>query len=215
MRSRALAFQLAACIALAAAIRWLAFTPGPLARADAGVLALGPLEGSTVPFLIAKALTTPFDPLPYALLLVAVVTAAVLHGRARAGVLAAAVMLGAAATTQVLKHLLAQWRPADGSLPPDAWPSGHTTAAAAFAIALVLVTPPRHRRAVVPAAVLLAVAEGVALVARGDHFPSDVLGGLCVAAAWGALAHALERTGPAVRPPARFRRGAGGRRAPS
>jgi membrane-associated phospholipid phosphatase len=36
-------------------------------------------------------------------------------------------------------------------------------------------------------AAALTAAVGVALVLLGKHFPSDVLGALCVAAAWGAL----------------------------
>jgi membrane-associated phospholipid phosphatase len=216
VRSRTPALQLLASGAVAAAIHVLAFTPGPFARMDALALGLGPLDGSTTAIRLATALADTFDPLPYALLLLAVVAAAVLHHRARAGALASAVMLGAPITTEILKRLLAHPRSADAPyLPPDAWPSGHTTAAAAFAIALVLVTPPPHRRRVIAAGLVLVVAVGIALVALRSHFPSDVLGGLCVAAAWGVAAFALERPGAGVSPAARSPRDAGGRRVPS
>jgi membrane-associated phospholipid phosphatase len=193
-------------------IRWLAFAPGPVARADADVLRLGPLDWGTPLYRIAHEAAALFDPLPYTLLLITVVGAALLTGRAATGAVAATVMIGSAVTTQSLKHLLAEWRPSAPYLGPDAWPSGHTTAAAAFGIAVVLVTPPQHRRRVIPAAVAVVVAVGVALVALGSHYPSDILGGLCMGAAWAAIGVALARRAREVKPPGRFPPGAGGRR---
>jgi membrane-associated phospholipid phosphatase len=211
--TRALALHLAACAALAAVIRWLAFAPGPVARADADVLRLGPLEWGTPLYRLAQAINALFDPAPYVLLVLAVVAVAVLTGRAATGAVAATVMIGSAVTTQSLKHVLAEWRPSAPYLGPDAWPSGHTTAAAAFAIAVVLVTPPRYRHRVLFQALAgVVVAVAAALVALGSHYPSDVLGGLCVAAAWGAIGLALARE---VSPPGRSPRDEGGRRVPS
>jgi len=177
-------------VLLAAAIHAAAFSDGPLRRADADALGDARVHPGEALHALATAAVAPFHVLPYAVLVLAVVAAAVLAGRPHAGVAAAAVMLGASVTTQLLKHVLAEPRPlpADQWLPPDAWPSGHTTAATAFAIALVLVTPAGHRRPVAMAGGLLVAAVGVALVVLGSHFPSDVLGGVCVAAAWGAAA---------------------------
>lgn len=181
--------QLLACIALGAVVRIAAYDVGPVQRADLRLLELGPLAPGTL-HRLADAIVSPFDPIPYVLLVAAVVGAALLARRRELAIAAAALMVGAAATTQVLKSLLAADRPQTfkAFLPPNAWPSGHTTAAAALALAIVLLSPPGRRRPVAIAAAAAVAVVGVALVALGRHFPSDVLGGLCVAAAWGAVA---------------------------
>jgi membrane-associated phospholipid phosphatase len=191
---RSLRVQLAVCVLLGAAIRVAAFSIGPLERLDIDALtARWPGPDGRADHL-ARAIASPFEPLPYVLLLLCVLIAAALHGRAVAGIAAAGVMLGASATTEVLKHVLAAPRTIPGDyLPPDAWPSGHTTAAAALGIGLVLITPRVHRLGVAIAAVVLTAAVGASVVVLGWHVPSDVLGGVCVAAAWGAIGfHAVE-----------------------
>jgi membrane-associated phospholipid phosphatase len=186
---RSLRLQLLACIAIGAVIRIAAYDVGPVQRADLRLLELGPLPPGTL-HRLADAIVSPFDPAPYALLVAAVIGAALLAGRRELAIAAAALMIGAAATTQVLKPLLAADRPRtwQAYLPSNAWPSGHTTAAAALALALVLLTPPGRRRPVAIAAAVSVALVGVALEALGRHFASDVLGGLCVAGAWGAVA---------------------------
>src|SRR4051812_41588445 len=178
---RSVRLHLASLVALAAVIRVAAFELGPVERLDARVLSAQRLwPGSTLHDL-AVAITSPFDPLPYVLVVGSVLIAAVARGRGRAGLAGAGVMVGAAVTTQVLKQVLAAPRVPEGYryLPPDAWPSGHTTAAAALGIALVLITPPGRRRPVVIGAAIMTAAVGVALVALRRHYPSDVLGGMC------------------------------------
>jgi membrane-associated phospholipid phosphatase len=186
---RSLRIQLLACIALGAVIRIAAYDVGPVQRADLRLLEVGPLPPGTL-HRLADAIVSPVDPAPYVLLVAAVIGAALLARRRELAIAAAALMVGAAATTQVLKSLLAADRPQTYTafLPPNAWPSGHTTAAAALALAIVLLSPPGRRRAVAIAAAVGVAVVGVALVALGRHFPSDVLGGLCVAGAWGAVA---------------------------
>ena len=186
---RSLRLQLLACAALAALVRIAAYDIGPLKRADVRLFEAARLDWGGA-YRLAQAVISPFDPLPYALVVAAVVAAAVLGGRREQGIAAAVLMLGAAATTQVLKPLLAEQRPQafDTWLPPNAWPSGHTTAAAALAFALVLITPPGRRLTVAVVAGGLTVVVGAALIALGSHYPSDVLGGLCVAAGWAAAA---------------------------
>jgi membrane-associated phospholipid phosphatase len=122
--------------------------------------------------------------------------------------------------TQALKHALAQPRLVDwlgsNQVGDASWPSGHATAAMALALAGVLAARPGHRRAAVVAGAVFAGAVAVAVLALAWHFPSDVLGGFLVAAAWalGVLA-GLEVLEPARRTLAwddvrRFARLAGG-----
>jgi membrane-associated phospholipid phosphatase len=203
---RSLRVQLAVLVAIGLVIRIAAFTIDAVHRLDTRILVGLQLEESSRAHSIAGAIASPFDPVPYLIVVAAVLVAAWRRGRHASGIVAAGVMLGSAATTQVLKHVLAAPRatPHDAylSLPPDAWPSGHTTAAAALGFALVLITPPGRRRPVAIAAAAITVLVGTALVMLGRHFPSDVLGALCVAGAWGAIGfRALDfsRARPAAR----------------
>jgi membrane-associated phospholipid phosphatase len=190
--------QLLACVVVGALVRITAYEVGPVQRADLGLYEDVRLASGSVLHRLAEAIVAPFDPLPYLLVVIVIVlTALQVAGRA-AALAAGVVLIGATATTQVLKPLLAEPRPRGSALflPDNAWPSGHTTAAAALALALVLVTPPGRRRPVAIVAALGVVLVGAALVGLGSHYPSDVVGGLCVAGAWGAVAFgAVARAG--------------------
>ena len=71
------------------------------------------------------------------------------------------------------------------------FPSGHTTAAAAFYAAMALVLgrgrSPRHRSVLVGAAVGIAVGVGATRVLLGVHWLSDVVGGLALGWSWFAI----------------------------
>jgi membrane-associated phospholipid phosphatase len=189
---RSLPVQLGACVALGALIRVGAYDVGPIQRADVKVL-----EHITRPadriHHVSELLVTPFDPGAYLVIVAVVLVAAVLGGRRREGLIAVGAMAGAAITTQVLKGLVAEPRPQAASLvlPPDAWPSGHATAATALAIGIVLITPVERRKPVAMIAAVCVAVIGVALLILGRHYPSDVAGGVCVAAAWGVIAYHL------------------------
>jgi len=122
-----------------------------------------------------------------------------------------AILLGANATTQLLKPALADVRVLDlrgvEVIYPGSWPSGHSTVAMSLALCFVLVVGPRLR----PLAALLgaayAIAVGYALVVMGYHLPSDVFGGYLVAATFTFLGVAALATLEA-RVPARIARGA-------
>ena len=155
-----------------------------------------------------------FDPASFALLLAFLVGGALLAGRIRAGIVVGAALLGAEISAQVLKQLLAFERPVPAThyLSPESWPSGHTTAAVSLLLGLLIVLPARLRP---PVALIgggfVALALG-SLVLLGSHYPSDVLGGILVSAAWCAVAFALSGSGRAptgarVRP--RLRRATG------
>ncbi|MCD2192400.1 hypothetical protein LQ327_03180 [Actinomycetospora endophytica] len=157
---------------------------GEAGRIDRALAALVPMHHGALAF-VGEAFSDLGDPIPVAVLLVALAAAAWWWrgGRGLAFVLLAP---GAAmvTTSLVLKPMVQRTR--DGSL---AFPSGHTTAVASIAVTaaiLVLSTPAlaaRTRRLVAAALALLVVVVGVCLVGRGYHYPTDVLGALGVVAA--------------------------------
>ena len=108
--------------------------------------------------------------------------------------LAAVLVVGPSATTQLLKHVLLT-RPdlvtfAAGS-PQNSLPSGHTTFAGAVSAGVLVVLPPRAR----PLGALLVAGytatTGVATVAAGWHRASDVVAAIAVVGAWLGLVGAV------------------------
>jgi membrane-associated phospholipid phosphatase len=145
---------------------------------------------------VADFVTTLVDPLPFALLGIAVATVPLARGRPLHALVVLVVLAGANVTTQMLKPLLATPRavPAAGlGLGDGVWPSGHTTAALSLALCVVLVAPPRVRPYAAAAGGVFVVAVVYSLMLLGSHYPSDVLGGFCVAAGWVALGVAALR----------------------
>lgn len=126
--------------------------------------------------------------------LAGVVTLLLLRARARrAALLFALAMLGAY-LAPVLKEVFDRPRPVPvpGYDQPTtfAYPSGHAMTSASFAAALVLAWPGR-RRPVAAVAAAFVVAVGASRVLLGAHWPTDVIGGWLIAAAWAALVAAL------------------------
>ena len=109
-----------------------------------------------------------------------------------------AILLAANGTTQQLKPALGDVRVVQihdyyGTY-AGSWPSGHATASMSLALCLVLVSGPRLRPLAALVGAGYAIAIGYALVVRGDHLPSDVVGGYLTAATFtllGAAALAL------------------------
>jgi membrane-associated phospholipid phosphatase len=196
----------AACAAAAAVSYAAAMHVGFLERADARVLVgFTGLQGAHS-HRVATALGGLFDPLPFAVLAVAVAGIGIARGRPRLALAAGAAILAANVTTQILKPALAVARPPvmGATVAPAAWPSGHATAAMSLALALVLVSPPRARPIAAAAGGLVAVAVAYAVMLLGWHFPSDVVGGYLVAAGWSCVFAALALRRPAeTRLPAR------------
>jgi membrane-associated phospholipid phosphatase len=134
------------------------------------------------------------DPAPFALASMILIGVALARHAPRRAAAAGVVLVGAAATSQILKPLLAQAR-FDGAIvqagPLDtrpiadgAFPSGHATAAMAIALAAVIVAPRALRPLVAAGGAVFALLIGFLIVALGWHFPSDVVGGYLVATAW-------------------------------
>jgi len=129
------------------------------------------------------------DPLPMLAMLAVACGIALLRGRPRGVVAAVLVVVGANVTTQLLKILLAHPRVklAIGGDPfePNTFPSGHTTATASIAIAYLFVVPAALRKLTLIVGAAFTLAVGCSVVVIGWHYPSDVLGGILVAAGWG------------------------------
>jgi membrane-associated phospholipid phosphatase len=169
-----------------------AYRLGPVERLDASLLSRLVAQRGSSTVSIAEVFVHLADPLPLIAMLLVVCGLGVRWGRRREAVAALAVVAGANLTTQILKVLLAhpRYEPILGPYSPlaTAFPSGHVTAAASIAVALLLVAPRRLRPAAAAVGVALVVLVSVSVLVLEWHFPSDVLGGLLVAAGWGFAA---------------------------
>jgi membrane-associated phospholipid phosphatase len=212
-----------ACLACALALALLAiaaYTFAPVERLDARALIHFSLPFESRPHRAADGIARLADPVPLLAMLLAACGFALALGRRREAVAAVVVVAGANLTTQVLKGLLAHPRyqlGAEYHQPwSDAFPSGHTTAAASIAVALMLVAPRSLLSWAALAGVAFAGAVGASVVALEWHYPSDVLGGVLVAAGWGfAALAALRARGDRGRSRDRVRPGPGRGPAPS
>ena len=171
-----------------APVALLAYSVGPTARLDRSILVrLDRPEGSNGHEL-ASLVAHLSDPLPFLVILAAIVLIGLVARRGRETAAAVVLVAGANLTTQVLKHLLQHSRfdIQYGLHQPlsEAFPSGHATAAASLAVALLLVVPPRLRPLAAAGGAAFVAAVGIAVVVIQWHYPSDVLGGLLVVASW-------------------------------
>jgi membrane-associated phospholipid phosphatase len=186
----------AVAAALAAGVARLA-TLGPLRGADSSLLSAYTALDVPASSDRLSAIAHLADPAPFAFLLLALAGVAIVRHRPALSVAALVAALGANATTQLLKPALAHPRITGGlgldQIAPASWPSGHATASMSLALAAVLVAAPRWRPALAAAGAAFATAVGFAIVALTWHYPSDVLGGWLVAAAWAFAAAAVVR----------------------
>ncbi|HET9073921.1 MAG TPA: phosphatase PAP2 family protein [Solirubrobacteraceae bacterium] len=172
----------------------LAFHSALVARADGHASSAFLRLGAAHPALTALAhdATILCQPGPYAALASLPILVALLRRR---WVLAAALVLiipGAVISAELLKALISQLRPA----PPvpglaaatGSWPSGHATASMIVVLAGVLASPRRWRPACAGLGSLGALAIMFSVLILGWHLPSDVLGGVLLAALWACLA---------------------------
>jgi membrane-associated phospholipid phosphatase len=189
----------AVCAAALAFLAYSVYSTGPIERLDLRIY----LHFEFVPYptiFPAETLVHLGDLIPL-LAFVAVLIGIGRHFRRRRETVAAlAVIVGANLSTQLLKIALESPRPAGAAghaswahlLPSDnAFPSGHTTAAASVAIAALFVVPARHRMTAAVAGILLTGAMAVSVVVLGWHYPTDAVGAILVAAIWGLLMAAV------------------------
>lgn len=191
---------LAACFACAGALVVLvvlAYGFGPAESLDARILLHAEALPFTTTYETAHSIARLADPAPLLLMLVGVVLLAVSRGGKREAVAAVAIVVGANVTTQLLKGLLAHPRTQAYGEPAavwsDAFPSGHATAAASIALALVLAAPRGWRPLAAFVGAGFALGVGVAVVVMQWHFASDVAGAFLVVACWGFAALAALR----------------------
>ncbi|MDQ6601630.1 MAG: phosphatase PAP2 family protein, partial [Chloroflexota bacterium] len=106
-----------------------------------------------------------------------------------------AAMIGATLLSPLTKHLVSRVRPTAffrTAATGYSFPSGHTLNATCLALALGFIVwrMPWHRAmkiAWTPALAIYAVCVGASRVVLGVHYPTDVLGGFLLGAAWGTL----------------------------
>lgn len=110
---------------------------------------------------------------------------------------AGVVIAGSVVTSEALKHIVLH-RPYlgvnDAVGQAASYPSGHTTVAFSLAIAALLVASSRSRAAVGILGSLYTIGVGIAVVATGNHRPSDPIGAVMVVIAWGATVAATLQT---------------------
>ena len=73
------------------------------------------------------------------------------------------------------------------------YPSGHATSVTAIALAFALLAPPPWRRAAAGCAAVAILLTALSRVMLGVHWPSDVLGGTMLGAAFALAAAAIDR----------------------
>jgi membrane-associated phospholipid phosphatase len=131
---------------------------------------------------------------------VVVIAIASAQRKPRLALIATVTIVGANVSAQLLKYLVLDRSDLlDGLFYPlpNSFPSGHATAAASIAVALILALPPLLRAPVVLLAAAAVALLGVSTLVAGWHRMADAIGGVYLATAWGAgLAAALVwRTG--------------------
>lgn len=127
--------------------------------------------------------------------LVVVGLIALLRRRYSLAIMAVVLVVGSAGTSLLLKHSFIT-RPEFGVDPDrsgagNSLPSGHATAAAAFAVGLVLVLPPAVRGLASLIGATYAAVVGVATLSSGWHRPSDVVAAYLIVGGWAAFAGLL------------------------
>jgi membrane-associated phospholipid phosphatase len=159
------------------------------------------------------------DPEPFFVAGSALVVVCLATRRTREAVAVVVLLVGANFGSQFLQDALAHDRPSllHGTftpVAPNAYPSGHATAAMSLSLAAVLVAPRALRPLAAAGGMVFTLAVSFALLIRGWHYPSDVIGGFSLAACWCLLVLAGVRLADEVRPDRRgvriaLERGAG------
>jgi membrane-associated phospholipid phosphatase len=193
------------CVLAFAILLVLAYYVPPAAWLDAAALhGFNAVGHSDQIANVAEVLAHLCDPLPYALASALVIAAAY---RTRGPRTAAAITIlvgGANLTSQVLKPLLAYHRELYYTqfklfnIRDAAFPSGHATAAMAFALAILIAVPRSYRPVTAAVGALFTIAVTFSVLILEWHFPSDIVGGYLIATGYGlatfaALRYADER----------------------
>jgi membrane-associated phospholipid phosphatase len=184
---RLVAASMASALALTL-LAWAVFHADGVHHLDARLLAHLSADRAGRLGDLAEPIADLGNPVPQVILLIAGIGVALAAGRRRAALAGTVLVLGADLTTAVLKPAPAAprfdavlgWAQVGG----NSFPSGHATAAFAMAAAWLLFVPARWRPLTAVVGLVLASGVAVAVVVLRHHFPSDVVGGLLVAATW-------------------------------
>jgi len=148
------------------------------------------------------------DPGPYLAFAAMLVVLALVRRRLRLAALLPVVVVGAPATAETLKPLVAHPRFAEwlgsAQIGSASWPSGHATASMTIALCGVLAAPAVLRPLAAVMGGLYALLVSFSILVLHWHFPSDIVGGYLCAAAWTLGAVAVLRRWPGS-PPAPVR----------
>ncbi len=185
-------------------VGFFAYKSGPLERLD--VSAMGGLAELSRPKIdrTYNSITHAGDAAGLLVILALLAWYGLRRGRRREVAAALGAALIANVTTQVLKVVLSHPRYVPGpvgSVGPEAFPSGHATAAMSAAVAAVIIAPPDRRTLAAILGAAYAVLLSVGLVILAWHFPSDVLGGMLCATGFGFVAIAGLRWAEVRKPP--------------
>jgi membrane-associated phospholipid phosphatase len=171
----------------------------PLARAhDANSLvAFQSLSANSRLDSVAGWIASTATPLPFVLAGVFFVLVALLRRQPRLALAVAGAMVGAMATTELIKRVFShpRWQrlvgPPSPHLAAASFPSGHATGAMVVALCAVIVAPPLLRPLAGLLGCALTLAVSYSILILGWHYPSDVLAGFLVAGLWVSLALAV------------------------
>jgi membrane-associated phospholipid phosphatase len=198
-----------ACAACFALLAVLAYDVVPAGHLDARILNdLSASQGSPG-HLVASWGERLADWVPEVILVVSVCLIALLQGRYHRAIAAVALVGGGAIVAQLLKVALAnpRYQPilGDHQIAEDGFPSGHASGAVTMAVATLLVAPSSWRSPMTAIGIALTLVVSASVVVLHLHFPSDVLGGWLVAAAWCATLVAIGLVPSPIRTPGRKR----------
>lgn len=187
------------CVIAFAVLLALAYYVGPARWLDAA--ALHGFESVQRPQVdsIATSLAHFCDPFPYALVAMGVIAIAAKIRGLRVGAATGFLIVGANASSQVLKPLLAHHRELSSTefhlinINDAAFPSGHATAAMSLSLAVLMIVPRAYRPVVAVLGAIFTIAVSFAVLILGWHHPSDIVGGYLMATAWGLTTLAAYR----------------------
>jgi membrane-associated phospholipid phosphatase len=177
----------------------LAYYVGPANWLDSSALSgFSALERPRVDW-VANQLAGLCDPLPYALVAAGVIAIAFVARGLRTAAAVGFLLLGANASSQLLKPLLAhhrelyytQWHM--NNLNDASFPSGHATAAMTLSLAVLMIVPRSYRPVTAVVGTLYTLGVSFSILILSWHYPSDVVGGFLMATAWGLVSIAALR----------------------
>jgi membrane-associated phospholipid phosphatase len=194
-----------ACAAAAAGLLGLAYFVPQAGWLDGAALeGFGAVWRPGIVNAVAHGMAHACNPGPYALAAIAVILAALATRGLRTAAAVGLLLVGANASSQTLKPLLAHHRELYythlhlNNIADASFPSGHATAAMAISLAVLMVVPRAYRPLAAALGAAFTIGVSFSIVMLGWHFPSDVVGGFLIATAWGlvsmaALMYANER----------------------